>query len=118
MHFQVRAEVVSEGAVFEAIVTACAGAPAAHGWSTLPTVVMRDGEPVAGVVWTCCAADTSDGFLHAVAPTACHRRVFDRLTEALRDARPRTRVMADVRVPSSAPLTRAPSAVHVAEVRP
>jgi hypothetical protein len=97
MYFHVRAEVVSEGAVFEAIITACAGAPAARGWSTLPTVVMRDGEPVAGVVWTCCAADTSDGFLHAVAPTTCHRLAFDRLTEALRACRPRAHVRAEAR---------------------
>ena len=97
MQLHKRVTVLSEGALFEAIITAAVGTAPARGWFTLPTVVKRDGEPVTGVVWTCHAADPSQGFLHTVHATPLDGRVFDQLTEALRAARPRQRVMAEAR---------------------
>jgi hypothetical protein len=97
MQLHKRVTILSEGALFEAIITAAVGTAPMRGWFTLPTVVKRDGQPVTGVVWTCHAADPSQGFLHTLHAPAPDGRVFDQLTEALRAVRPRLSVQAEVR---------------------
>ena len=96
MHVQKRAVVVVDGAVFEAVVTV--SPVPTRGWFTLPTVVTRDGQPVRGVLWMGHGADASRGFLFSLERAAAEQWAFARLSEGLHAARPRARVMAEVRI--------------------
>lgn len=98
MDMHKRATVVVCGARYEAIITASsAPPPSTRSWSSLPTVVTRDGEPLQGVVWSFPAADVTQGFLHAPHATDAELGVLEHLTRELRDARPRASVVAEAR---------------------